>query len=199
MWNKRNAPVSRRCQSGGKMRKMNTMFHRIALLVALAFAVQAGPITWNLNDAVFGDGGTAVGSFVYDASITTVVSYSIQTSAVSNPAFPGFLYQNGAPNNLGAMVIPVPYYILFETSFTNGNLNGIELRLAPVAGLTDAGGVVSLDLSSLSVECYNCSPFRLFVSGELVSAGVPEPATGLLVLVPLAWGVLVRRRISGRR
>ena len=172
------------------------ILQKIVLLVAVAFAVQAAPITWNLNNAVFADGGTAVGSFVYNALTTTVVSYSIQTSAGSNPALPGFLYQNGAPNNIGAFVFSVG--ILFATSFNNGQLNGLELRLAPRAGLTDAGGVVSLDLAS-AVECYNCSPYRLFVSGEMVSASVPEPATGLLVLVPLAWGVLVRRRISGRR
>ena len=159
--------------------------------------MQAAPLTWTLNNAVFGDGGTAVGSFVYDASTLTVVSYSIQTSQDA-PDFPGFLYQNGAPNNISATVFPISDLILFATSFTNGNPNGIQLRLAPVAGLTDAGGVVSLNLNSgLSVECYNCSPHRPFVSGEMVS--VPEPATALLVLVPLAWGVLVRRRLSGRR
>ncbi len=173
------------------------MLSRFILLLSLVAVAQGGPITWSLNNAVFGDGGTAVGSFVFDATTQTVLSYSIQTSQGSNPAFPGFLYQDGAPGNTGVFTSTMGNFILFETSFTNGNPNGIELRLAPLSGLTNAGGVVALGTSS--VECYNCDPFRTFVSGQMVAEGVPEPATALLVLIPLAGGVLIRRRLGEKR
>jgi hypothetical protein len=179
------------------------ILHRIVLLVALAVAVQAAPLTWTLSNAVFGDGGTAVGSFVYDASTVAVVSYSIQTSAGADPNFSGFLYQNGAPNDTGVIVYSGLDMIDFTTNFANSHGTNLQLRLAPLAGLTNAGGVVSFDFTNVYLgECYNCSPFRQFASGQMVSAvsaGVPEPATALLVLIPLACGVLVRRRLSGRR
>ena len=172
------------------------MFMRkILLFFAVAVAANAGPITWTLSDAVFGDGGTAVGSFVYDWSIQTVLSYSILTSGGNETDFPPFLFQNGGPNNIGVSVAPGPDYISFYSNFTNGNPNGLDLRLGPVSGLTDAGGVVDLDLSD-SVQCYNCSPFRLFVSGQMIAeeAAVPEPSTVALTLLPLALGVILARR-----
>jgi len=172
------------------------MFMRkILLFFAIAVAANAGPITWTLSDAVFGDGGTAVGSFVYDASIQIVLSYSILTSGGNETTFPPFLFQNGAPDNTGVFVSTGADYISFHSSFTNGNLNGVDLRIGPVSGLTDAGGVVDLDLSD-SVECYNCSPFRLFVSGQMIAeeAAVPEPSTIALTLLPLALGVILARR-----
>lgn len=174
------------------------MFMRkIFFSFAIAVAAHASPLTWTLSNAVFDDQGTAVGSFVYDASTLTVLSYSIQTSGGNETTFPAFLFQNGAPQNTGATVWVGYDMIDFESSFTNGNANAVQLRLAPLAGLTDAGGVVNLDLSNLfQGECYNCNPIRAFVSGQMIAgeAAVPEPSTVALTLLPLALGVILARR-----
>jgi hypothetical protein len=88
----------------------------------------------------------------------------------------------------------------FGSTFTNGNLNGLQLRLAPVLSLTNAGGVVNFDLNNVYLgECFNCSPNRLFVSGRMIGeAPVPEPSTVALTLLPLALGVLTVRRLRHR-
>jgi hypothetical protein len=176
-------------------------FRKLMICLAIAVAANATPITWTLSNAVFSDEGTATGWFIYDASLETVLSYSIGTSGGNTTTIPAFLFQNGAPNNTGATVYPGNDLIDFRTSFTNGNLNGLELRLAPLAGLTNAGGTVNIDLSNpYQAECYNCFPGRVFVSGQLVGvATVPEPSTAVLALLPLALGAirLYRRRIAG--
>lgn len=177
------------------------MFMRkILLLFAIAGAAYAGPVTWSLSNALFNDGGTAVGSFVFDASTNTVLSYSIATSGGDTNAFPAFLFQNGSPNNTGATVYTSLNIIDFGSTFTNGNLNGLQLRLASVLSLTDAGGVVNFDLNNFYLgECFNCSPNRAFVSGQMIGeAAVPEPSTVALTLLPLALGVLTVRRLRHR-
>ena len=169
----------------------------LLLALTLAAALRAGPLTWVLKDAVFADGGTATGSFVFDASTQQISSYNILTSGGDTSVFPAFLFQNGTPSNVGADAVPDADIIVFSSNFDNGYLEDLELRLAPLSGLTDAGGVVSLDLTNGYMgECFNCEPYRVFVSGEMDAATpepTPEPATGLLVLLALAAATLAGR------
>jgi hypothetical protein len=171
---------------------------RIVLLsLALAATLNAAPLTWVLENAAFTDGGTATGWFVFDADTEQVLSYSILTSGGNTSVFPAFLFQNGAPDNLGAYYDPYNGGFMFDSSFTNGYPDDLQLRLAPVGGvLTDAGGVLSLDLNSpWQAECYNCSPYRVFQSGELSST--PEPGSGLMAL--LAAALTLAGRQASRR
>ena len=41
-------------------------------------AAQATPVTWVLDGVEFNDGGTAVGSFVFDASVNAVLDWRIR-------------------------------------------------------------------------------------------------------------------------
>ena len=171
------------------------MLSRIAVLfLAGALAIQATMVTWTLANAQFSDGGTATGSFVYDAASQTVLSYSILASGGNEVTFPAFLFQNGVGLNRDVVVDPALDVLWFRTWYI-GFGTYLHLVLTPLAGLTDAGGTVNLDLTNLRLgECYNCNPWRGFVSGQMVgtpgATAIPEPATGGAVLLALGalWG-----------
>ena len=67
---------------------------RLFLLGALLFALpaHANPITWHLDGVAFDDGGTANGSFVYDADTNIYSDVSVVTTAGS--AFAGAAYND---------------------------------------------------------------------------------------------------------
>jgi hypothetical protein len=51
--------------------------------------VRQRQVTWDLSGVVFNDGGTASGSFVFDASTDTYESWSITTTATTNSSADG--------------------------------------------------------------------------------------------------------------
>ena len=163
-----------------------------ALLVLLCVpsVASADGITWSLSGVTFDDGGTASGSFVYDAVTNTVSSVNIVTTA--GTTFGGNTYTALDPG----FDPPVPYDIPVVPN-ASGDLTGtmvLDLEL-PMPGLTNLGGTVSL-LTDVAGEdvCSNsdCSavadtPFRMVTAGELVSPVVttPEPPAFLLVGIGL--------------
>lgn len=178
----------------------------LAGLVAclLPVAAHAAPLTWTLTDAVFADGGLATGSFVWDADTQTLGDYAFSTSGGDTDVFSPAAYTNA---NAGEPAI-----------YSRNTFNGVDIRLyifsiqsAPndfrnlyisvTKDLTNAGGKVSLDLTSAYAagECFYCNPYRPFASGYLVADGgagaVPEPATWAVMLVGFgALGGALRRR-----
>jgi hypothetical protein len=165
-----------------------------ALLVLLCVpsVASADGITWSLSGVTFADGGTASGSFVYDAVTNTVSSINIVTTA-GTPPFGGNTYTALDPG----FDPPFPYDIPVVPN-ASGDLTGtivLDLEL-PMPGLTNLGGTVSLmtDVAGEDV-CSNsdCSqvadtPFRAITAGELVSPVVttPEPPAFVLVGIGLA-------------
>ena len=173
----------------------------LLLLVALSCATAfGGPVTWTLNNAVFDDGGIATGNFVFDAATDSVNSYQISVSGGNTNFFPAFVYQNGSPHNTGASSSHQSgwSFLLFSTDLLipEGLDNPRALRL-PFDGLPESGGTVAFNLANpFQGECYNCNPWRPFVSGEATARSantVPEPAT-FLVGVPLLW-LMIRKRL----
>jgi len=59
------------------------MFKISALFVLLSVGACAGPITWTLQGVTFADGGTASGSFVFDATADVYSSINITTTVGS--------------------------------------------------------------------------------------------------------------------
>lgn len=167
----------------------------LAALIAFTSAVAlADDVTWTLNNVTFNDGGTASGTFTYDADTQTVDNWNLTTTSGSilggsnyDPGDSSYFIQNlGNPQDS----------IIFE-------IGQLQLRITPISALTDAGGNVAINLNTANgesggVECFNCSPFRIFVSGDLSAATVnetPEPASIFFLgsgLLGLAGGV--RRR-----
>jgi hypothetical protein len=177
----------------------------IALATLCAAAASAGmlsaaPITWTLTNINFDDGGTATGSFTWDADTNSMIDWSMSVTGGNPLTFPAFTYNPGDSS----------FNLLVGTTFNfqgpldpvlNSSSNGYrDLRFNPNSALTDAGGIIGLNQGGFrSVECYNCNPFRHINEGGTVDATTaPEPATVALTALGL-WGlffVMQRRRMS---
>ena len=175
---------------------MPRAFLRFAIKVLCIAALSApttfaGPILWNLAGVAFDDGGTASGSFVYNADTNTFSSIHIITT--SGSAFPGATYLNVALN--------------FAASATS-------LGVIPNAGLPDltgsplfymqfgtplsnAGGNVSLpivvDGTCADSICFNGISYRVSRNSGASVIAAPEPSS--LTYIPLgALALFVIRR-----
>jgi hypothetical protein len=146
------------------------------------------PITWNLVDVVFQDGGTASGYFVYDPSLSLMTTVDIVTSPwaaepfgetypASDPEAPmhccgfGFVPDSTLTNFLGTPILTIG-----------------TLYSDPGSGyLTDSGGTFAIqgfEGSCFDSTCSSAEVLRLIASGSISS--VPEPATGALSSIAAA-------------
>jgi PEP-CTERM motif len=170
------------------MARLSLVRTLMALLVLGIFplSAQAAPITWNLLGLTFADGGSAFGSFAFDATLNQYSAVDITTTTGSSRS--GAHYEavsNGVP--------PGPTGVLFATS-TALNLSGTPgLALFFLPALTNAGGTFPLSFAQEGT-CGNAgctfpvAPQRPVVTGSVptLPATVPEPASALLVGFGLA-------------
>jgi hypothetical protein len=154
-----------------------------ALLAVNAVPAEASVIDWTLQNVTFDDGGTASGTFSTDSTTGYVTDIDIITTPGTKLA--GAAYDDS-----------VEVYNDFwpPNSFLLRNVAAFfDLELAFVDPLTTAGTDL-LALQRASYECRNCSPSRIIVSGEAVSA-VPEPATLAILSTGLLFlGTAFRRK-----
>lgn len=168
------------------MRKVALLILALGLLSGSADAV---PVVWQLNGVTFADGGTASGSFVYDASTNTYGSVNITTT-------PGTTITTGA-----TLLYVSPGFAPSSTAFLAGASNAPNLTgtraffLVFASPLSNAGGLVSL-AGSQEASCANatCSspvaPTRFTNAGSLNgTATSPVPALSAWAL--LATGLLL--------
>jgi hypothetical protein len=168
--------------------KMNRILcaSAVALLSMSSEQLQAAPIQWTLQNVTFDDGGTANGSFVYDADLgngpTALSSISITTT--SGSAFSGTSYTS-------AYFTSLPNW-LAVTQGTHG------LHMQFLSPLTNAGGTIALDLVYAGNQLQEFTVpggvnLRAIASGSVASV-VPVPAAAWLIggaLGALGW---IRRR-----
>ncbi len=154
---------------------------RKAALAVLALAFVAGsadafPVVWQLSGVTFADGGTASGSFVYDASTNTYSAVNITTT-------PGTTITTGA-----TLQYVSPGVTPSATGFLSGASNAADLTgtrafaLFFAAPLTNAGGLVTL-ATSQEASCANATcgspaaPARFTNAGAVNgTAASPVPA-----------------------
>jgi hypothetical protein len=152
----------------------------VALVLGLCFAcclatsAIAFPVTWTLSGATFGDGGTASGSFVYDADTNTLSNWSVSVAGGNTGTFPAVTYDTTTSQSLIAGQGTSGVGIMFCIGGTcAGNVR--QLRMPAASPLTDAGGTIGINLSSpAQAECFNCSPYRQFNAGSLVGTASPS-------------------------
>jgi hypothetical protein len=163
-----------------------------ALAAASSIPAQAAEVVWSLQGVNFADGGTASGTFTFNADTNTVTNFALSVTGGNTAVFPAFTWDSSTATTV--------YVGLYGGLNFRSTTSLRELRLDPVASLTNAGGTVALDLDSIfGGDCYNCDPFRAFTSGSLVAsaAAVPEPATWGMMLAGFgAVGWSMRRRRS---
>ncbi|HXN17710.1 MAG TPA: PEP-CTERM sorting domain-containing protein [Candidatus Binatus sp.] len=144
-------------------------------------SADSGGATWTLSDVTFGDGGTASGSFVYNATTNTVSSVNITTTTGLD--FTGAVYDAIDPG-FG----PYADEIVFVTSPSSSNYSGSPaLDLLFSSDLTNLGGMIATMLSEDSCLNAGCTMagiiYRESIAGEVVGVPVPAPEPGLLLLL----------------
>jgi hypothetical protein len=191
-------------------------------ICALSTAAVAGPVLWTVN-VTFNDGGTATGTFDFDADAGTACStanspcglYSnVDIVTTTGTSLLGTTYNTvcGVGGDTScAGVSPDSTEVLFLTSGAADQTGAQALALfflaagpIPPNGLSDAGG--SYDVGNTTAGVVNesfCNDAgcdnptgadRVSVAGTVFT---PEPSTALLLAAPLA--LLGLARFSMRR
>src|SRR6185295_6441309 len=151
-----------------------TLVKSFSLLAALALSVLActalpsfaAPVVWQLRDIKFNDGGSASGSFTYDATIGKVLDWSIVATGHGADTFraPIDIPFVNVPGCTGPACdtaqrffkpLPAQDDFVFTHGVTPGS--GGSLNLFSARPLTDERGIVSLttgtDLGGSSLSC----------------------------------------------
>lgn len=173
------------------------------VLASSALCANAVPIVWELQDAVFSDGGTASGTFTVDVDTQSIFDVSITTTAGSDPAtFPGATFLGG---NISAL-FDGDGLVGLVMSMTNGGFT----QSFGMAFITDMGFGAPLNNAGGSAVLYegetfeeicsigglDCAVRFMDIGGRVVS--VPEPGLlGLLFVGSLGLCISRRKQQKG--
>jgi hypothetical protein len=187
------------------------MIKNLFVVLALgSMALVAQPLTWTLQGVTFSDGGTASGSFQYDAATQTYSNINITTTTgtVRTGATYHFFSSGLGP-------VPPASYVLVVT-IGSGDPTGTPVLFLPFSapGLTNSGGTVTLNVGQ-EASCANAgcngpaTPQRFTTAGSVVGSQTPPPATpapttsllmlsGMAMIGFMAWRKQ-RKAYSGMR
>jgi hypothetical protein len=164
-------------------------------VVAMGYPAAADTtVLWTLQNAIFVGGGSASGSFTYDATTNQFSDINISTTATGAYTAQVFMFDDCCAN------------ILFDTFSSNAaDRTGVHfLQIQFADPLTNAGGTDPFfgtnDYQGVcaSAACTSNSSFVEFASGSVTgSATTPTPEPGNLSLIPLGLlAIAVWRRGS---
>jgi hypothetical protein len=150
---------------------------------------KAVPVTWTLQDWTFNDGGSASGSFVYDADTNVFSDMFIATT--NGSARTGAIYGEAiSGGNTAFSAVP---FAGFPSLVSSPNL-----VVMFASQLTNLGGIVDVfmgqEATCDNVACTSLAgPIRFLEDGSVVAA-TPIPAALPLFLTGLVALVAVGRR-----
>ena len=129
-------------------RQVLCAFIAASLFVIWVLPANAAPVVWTLDGVTRSDGGVVSGSFTYDAATGAYTAINI-TSVAGISSVPGQVYGENEGSSdatfLYSFGAPIPADLTNE--------NGIFLDFP--APLTDAGGTLTLTVSSSEFVCSN--------------------------------------------
>lgn len=159
--------------------------------LAISTYANAAPIQWTLQGTTFDDGGTASGSFVYDADSDTYSNVQLKTTAGSVGAASEFRSKCTTPHCNAAL----PELIFVAASNQSDLTNVPYLDIQPIAPLSNTPGTVDLEFG-MSTTCSNAGctgngpALRLFFGGQLVGTPyIAPPAIPTSVPTMTHWGL----------
>ena len=171
-----------------------------------ASAAFAAPVNWTLNSVTFSDGGTASGSFTFDAATTTYSNVNVTTTVgtvrgAATYTQIGGVYGGTAANQVG-----------FLTASGAGiGMPNLDFKFA--SALTGAGGTIGIVTglaNSAEVDCANAgctvpagpnsrSVSAGSVTGVAASAPVPTLSEWAMVLMGAMFAAVAASTIGRRR
>jgi hypothetical protein len=177
-----------------KFVKFLTITSASAIAIFAASPVKGVVVNWSLNDVTYNDGGTASGSFQYNADTNQIGNFDI--SVTDGTTFSSFDYQlTGLFDDFDG------------TGFSLRNFysNNRWFQLFFDSPLTNAGGIVSYNPNlSFEATCFDvdCSkpvfPARFVNGGTLVGTvateEVPEPLTIMGTVLAGAMGIAIKKK-----
>jgi len=191
-----------------------TRAQSLSMLAAIVLALACAPssfsasMVWRLQDVKFGDGGTAFGSFTYDASIGQILDWNIVAAHHPADTAIDIPFVNVPSCNDPACDVAERFGSALpprdEFVFSHGNSPASSAFLSLIAArpLTNDPGLVSLVTgiapAGSDLSCCENDVNTGLVSGFLDSA--PEPASvlsmlaGIAALVAVQWFRRPRRR-----
>lgn len=173
-------------------------FAGFVLLISWMSSVQAAPIQWTLTDVLFEDGGTATGSFIYDADTNTYSSISIVTTDALLAPIATFTSLLGGSSTDAALATGggdqtgQPFLQLLYFQFPLTNAGGTLYLIDPFFPTAS-----SFDGTCLNAGCTSVDYGRIMVDGGIIGVAapvVPVPAAAWLFGSALLAAGALRRR-----
>ena len=152
----------------------------IVLCLGSATAAAADPVTWSLFGVTLEGGGTASGTFVYDADTNTFNAVNIVTSG---GVMPGATYTQ-AGGVYGGAGLPIAANRIGVLTLSGPGVGQRNLNLELVSGMTNAGGLIvirptsafSAETTCVDAPCAAAAHLRGVTAGAVTSFPLP-PAT----------------------
>ncbi len=174
---------------------MQSTIHKFFVALCLSCVPAcATPVLWTLSGVTFNDGGTASGSFLYNADTNAFTSINVTTTPGSN--FSGAAYIAFSPSHSSTNGGE-----LFFVTASSGNLsNTPSLFLDLSSPMTNGGGTISFITSFVAAgtgddwfegqcigsTCAGGTILRDLTGGEIVSTPEPNSFWPMLLLLGLA-------------